>query len=517
MTNAPLHLCTRLIDELEEQKVDYLHWKSSVRLSEALAGKTDLDLRVAPASRQRFEALVRELGFVALPGMHPSPGAGGGYFVGFDEGSGRLVHLDVVSDFQTGGYLAKPYRLNAIGLLTTDTRSFSRLPIPEPDRELAFFVLRKALESASLLEMGLLYRERARVSSEIAWLQLEGARWDRSCALLASHFRELSEVDLDRFFAALTGGHLLAQRRAGRQIAEALDGSRIYPALPLAFTRIRAFARKVLQKLRGQGPGWTLASPAPLLAFVGPKAAGKSTIVGDVHGWLGQYFRVRRVHSGRPPATILTAPIRLVDRLVASILLPKDRRKGLSALPRTDLLARPSLSGFAFVVHALLLAHEKRALLRRVKRWMRGGTIVISDRYPIGEWDGPKLRGGTGGPGWFGAFVRAATRWEQRMFDGLPRPDVIVRLHIDEATALERNRDRLSTKGRSDEDAAIRARLMEDFSLLFPGVSILDVSTAGTLDEVRLAVRARIWQWLTAPTEVRRHRVDEDTRELSGV
>ena len=43
-----------------------------------------------------------------------------------------------------------------------------------------------------------------------------------------------------------------------------------------------------------------------VIAFVGPEATGKSTLVQATANWLGTAFDVRSAHLGKPPPTWLT-------------------------------------------------------------------------------------------------------------------------------------------------------------------------------------------------------------------
>jgi MoxR-like ATPase len=43
-----------------------------------------------------------------------------------------------------------------------------------------------------------------------------------------------------------------------------------------------------------------------IVALVGPKGTGKSTIGGQLAGRLGRYLCVLRIHVGKPPATLLS-------------------------------------------------------------------------------------------------------------------------------------------------------------------------------------------------------------------
>jgi thymidylate kinase len=109
-----------------------------------------------------------------------------------------------------------------------------------------------------------------------------------------------------------------------------------------------------------------------------------------------------------------------------------------------------------------LLAHDRRALLRRIWRAAAGGAIVITDRYPsetVGAIDSRCFddatikRCGRGPKRWL-------MQWERSLCRGLPRPGLILRLVAPPATAVHRD-SRREKEGGPDADAVLRRWEME--------------------------------------------------------
>src|ERR1700750_1956704 len=91
--NAILPLLLSVLNDLHRHDVSYCHWKSSRRVSRGLTGEGDLDLLVAAAHQHRVQAILLERGFKQFPSVacrdHPAIQS----FLGYDELSGRIVHL----------------------------------------------------------------------------------------------------------------------------------------------------------------------------------------------------------------------------------------------------------------------------------------------------------------------------------------------------------------------------------------------------------------------------------------
>jgi thymidylate kinase len=239
----------------------------------------------------------------------------------------------------------------------------------------------------------------------------------------------------------------------------------------------------------GETTGERAPARGAVIAFVGSEATGKSTLLAAVEGWLGAEAPVRRVHAGKPPSTALT--------FVPHVLLPAMRR----AFPRQRLTSvearrteRPDERvSLLFALRAVMLAYERRALLRRAFEASRGGAIVLSDRYPSarsGAPDGPQL-GGTQAAGRPGPLGRLASL-EARLYRQIPAPALVVRLTAPVDVTLSRN----AARGKVEPEEYVRRRHAMSSKLEFDGAPVLAVDTDRPFDlvlaEVKDAVRGAL-------------------------
>src|SRR3989441_1147205 len=88
--------------------------------------------------------------------------------------------------------------------------------------------------------------------------------------------------------------------------------------------RSRRSWRKAWRTLRGGTPPQALLSGGAVIGVVGSDGSGKSTVVGEVSRWLGEFLSVATIHGGKPSPSVPTALPRLLLPLLRRIQ-PRDR------------------------------------------------------------------------------------------------------------------------------------------------------------------------------------------------
>ena len=483
-----------VIDALNDAGIRYCHWKSNVRLAEALHGRTDLDLLVARVDAARFQAVLGSLGYKPC-----TTGAGPAicHYYGLEAESGRLVHLHVYYRIMTGGAVLKNYCLPLEEMLLRGARKIDGIFVPDQAAELVSFVVRKMLECATPIETVFLARERA-VVEELAWLS-EGVSDADISRLLHAY---LPNLDLALFRSAreaIASESVVRRFLCGRAIAKRLHPNARYRGAHAALIRSARFIAKVGSRILGRRSSHVLLSGGAVVAVVGSDGAGKSTIVGELTAWLEPLLKVRRIHAGKPPPTMTTAGIRILLPLMRR-LAPRYRK---TALQRDDdgaskRGAEALRNGRLFPLYALravALAHERKRLLVRAHRAARDGAIFMSDRYPTmlpGVPEGPALS----------FLLRDANplyawlaRIEESAYRAIPPADLVLHLQVPIDLACRRNLTRDKAGVRKPTDV-IRRRYAQTTELDFPGVPVHRVSTDADLESTLRAVKEIVWNAL---------------------
>jgi thymidylate kinase len=212
---------------------------------------------------------------------------------------------------------------------------------------------------------------------------------------------------------------------------------------------------------------------ATVIAFVGSEATGKSTILGEVEGWLGRSYRVRRVHAGKPPST----PITFLPHVLLPALrkvFPKQRTLHVEERYEDDDREANELYPLLFGVRSVMLGYERRALLTRAARSGKG-TIVLCDRYPSeasGAPDGPQLAHLPMPSGRF-SIRRVLARMEDRLYRDIPAPDMVFHLSAPLDVTLARN----AARNKQEPEDYVRFRHTLSEKLRFDGAPVYGIDT----------------------------------------
>src|SRR3989454_1827603 len=481
-----------VFESLGRAGVRYCHWKSNWRLPEALRGETDLDLLVHRADMSRFLSVVGALGLKPGSGEdHPSVC----HCYGCDDESGRLFDLHVYYRIITGGTI-KGYHLPVEDMLLGGARpTAAGVYVPEPAAELVLFVIRKSLDYAVAIE-ALIPREWKTAADELRWLS-QGARDEDVRRLLDEYLPSVDFALFKKLRDAIEAGRWGVGRfRLGRALASRLRPYRRFARPSATEARSRRAWRKAWRTLRGGTPMQALLSGGAVIGGVGSGGSGKSTAVGEMSRWLGEFLSVATIHGGKPPPSVPTALPRLLLPLLRR-MMPRYRttRIELRAAEGTEPEGMRTDPLLVYALRALMLAYDRKRLLIRAHRKAANGTLVLSDRYPTRQPGVPE-----------GAMLhflredsRSLCRWlaqvEERTYRTIPQPDLVLRLDVPLELAVQRNLTRLKPGGPEPTDY-LRHRHAVSRELEFTGVPTYRIRTDAMVEETVRAVKPILWNAL---------------------
>jgi thymidylate kinase len=333
-------------------------------------------------------------------------------------------------------------------------------------------------------------RHYRQTSRELSWLR-EAANAEDAEALCKAWFPSidprlfrqlLDAIEADRAVTrrVLIGCRVAWRLRGLRRLSPMLTAaSRLWRVLSLLTNRLRRRKDLVLQ------PGGLI------VALVGPKAVGKSTISHELANRLGQHLDVLRIHGGKPPPTAVTLLPRLL--VPAARLLFSSERAGEYEKPERRRKKRYSL---LYVLRMTLLAYDRRKLLCRALRAATAGSIVISDRYPsesVGAIDSCCFDEEA-----LAKCSSPLTRWlmslERALCNGLPRPGLHLCLDAPIKTTIERDARRLKHEG--PDAAAVLRRWDLESRPECCGTPAIRMDTSRPLEETVRTVVGAVWSAL---------------------
>jgi thymidylate kinase len=479
----------RLFECLEELGVNYCHWKSNIRLTATLAGQEDIDLLVDSRSDAQFHAALAQCGFRTTFSRSGSGHPGVFHALALDSATGELVDLHAYYQVVSGDSLVKNYRFPIERLILDSTCYLEGVRVPDPSAELALFVLRIALKHVSPVEILKTNRHYSKVVAELAWLC---ARADsgQAAALCASWFPAMEPALFERLRQAVAGDALLPRVMLGWQVAWRLGHLRRMGLLRATASRYRRLLLFVVGRLRRRRD-LALQTGGAIIALVGPKGTGKSTVGGALAGRLGRYLCVRRIHVGKPPTTLLSFLPRLFLPL-GRLLLPHERLREYQSVERRQTQRYSML----YVLRMLLVAYDRRRLIFRALRVATSGAVVIADRYPSET--ARAIDSSCFDDAAVAACRSRLKRWmmkhEQAFYRDLPRPTLVLQLVAQLDLALERDARRNKRGGPDPE--AVRRRWHLESETNFSSTPVVCVDASRPLDEtVRFALQA-VWERL---------------------
>ena len=479
-----------LFASLERKGIRYCHWKSNIRLEEALAAADDIDLLVDQRDADLFHGALLENGFKLAQSRYGIGHPGVFHALGLEESSLELVHVHAYFQIVTGDSLVKSYRLPIERLLLEHTHYLHGVRVPIPEAELVLFALRIALKHTAPTEILMANRHYRLTSRELNWLS-KAANAEDAEAVCTAWFPSIDSRLFRQILDAIKADRAVIRRVVvGWRVARRLRGLRRLSPMLAAVSRLWRVLSLLANRLRRRKE-LVLQTGGLIVALVGPKAVGKSTLSHELANRLRLHLDVLCIHAGKPPPTAVTLLPRLF--VPAARLLFSNERAGEYEKPERRRKKQYSL---LYVLRMTLLAYDRRKLLGRALQAATAGSIVISDRYP-------SERVGAIDSGCFDeeALAKCSSplkRWlmslERALSKGWPRPDLLLCLEAPIETTIERDARRLKHDG-PDAAAVARRRELENRPEC-SGVPVIGIDTSRPLEEtVRTVVRA-VWSAL---------------------
>jgi hypothetical protein len=492
-----LPLLLEVLNDLHRQRISYCYWKSSRRVHLILAGDGDLDLLVARQDQHRIEALLLRRGLKLFPCVsgrdHPAVVS----FLGYDEPSGKLVHVHLHFRLVSGERLLKNYRIPWEDHLLARAMHHPTLPILilDPRSEALLSVVRACLELRWTDPVTLRHWE---VTRQKFALDREALIAQVDEEALRQHAAELfgdgpkSEDLAHRVVEAFYDRGALNPAPLRRRVEAHFSAQRSYNAFEY---RLRAIGRVALWLAGGLNKSllhwprpWSRRAPGGgcVVAMIGVDGSGKSTAVSTMRSWLGAEIDTMPIYfgtgDGRP--SFLLWPLKLVMPILQSSFRtkPKGSSHGDVSSRPPGLLYALLLTGWAMVV-----AREKRIKLLSARRAANRGLIVLADRYPqdeiLGFNDGPLLHRLQTVP----AFLRGIEARAYALSRRLP-PDLVIKLMVSPSTAKRREPNM--------DLEVIRDRVASMERLAFPGARVVCVDAEQPLPVVIGKIKHEIWRQL---------------------
>ena len=487
-----LNKLQQLIEKLSTNEIRYCHWKSNSALSQVLAGQTDVDFLIHRKNGDSFRLIMSQLEFrpTGIQGDAPFPAVE--HYFALDQETGILVHVHAYYRVITGESLSKNLHLPLEEMLLQNVREEDSIQVPVKSAELVIFTIRMMLKHTSLVELFMLVRDWKGVRREVEWL-FEAQPKDETIRFVADW---LPSVDTRLFSECIdalkTPASLPRRISLGLQLRSQLSIYARNSRIQAWLSGIQKFSLMAYGRLTHSKRGMVLQSGGAVIAFVGPEATGKSTLLTETRHWLSEHFVIGQIHAGKPKSTPLTMLPNVLLPLLRSAL-PKYRPSKVQTRHAPTGQSQKSSDIYPLIsaIRSVFLAYDRRALLSRAFAQAANGNIVLCDRYPSmseGAPDGPQLQ----------QFVIDSKRYpiqswlartEKRLYREIPAPDMVISLYVPIEVALLRNKNR----GKEEPEDYVRYRHSLASNLEYGNAPVYKINTDQPLDTTVLEVKKNIW------------------------
>jgi hypothetical protein len=468
-----------------------------------LCGRTDLDVLVRRDHAGAFRDVVARHGFKPFAAQPYATCPGMEHMLGFDPGSGSLVHLHVHFQLVLGERYVKNYRLRIERELLDSTRRLHGVPVPIAPDELAILCIRSLLKYRARDAVKDVLRIRSPglpdpLIEEIGWLLTQTSVAEAGLALdrllgpaagrIGRRFLQITEHD------RRSGATLLRLRG---QVRSLLRQDRRMGRVRATTTYVRAVWRR-RRHLRTRPLDNGLRSPAGgvAIALVGADGAGKSTLVSAISSWLGWRLIARTYYMGSKEPSLTSRWTYLAFRILRRQTRALERHRAGTGPARVTAAGRDAL----LALHYLSIGRDRSRRYEAARADVLEGRIVVFDRFPFETvsdapdhrlLDGPQIASVLPSPR--SALIRRLARAEERMYRRFRLPDELIALQVSLPVSVGRKPDHdpaiLARKGRALTELAAIADLA-------PETIVTSIDADRPLNDVLLAIQSRVWDVL---------------------
>lgn len=484
-----LDICKKIFSAWNDKNIRYCHWKSNEHLEEGLNGETDLDLYINSEDKSiACEELIRLEVLKCIPlksNQYPNVEE----WIGFDSGTGRLIHLHIHYSIITGKKYCKEYvfPLDNILIKSRVLDESHHIYIASPEAELVILYCRVCLKSKNtkkikldddyVREIAYLKKRYSQTSLHNMCSEISGIK-ELPIYIEKNEMSESDWQDVNRIVRAW----LKPYKRYG--VICSLVRSRYFQVrnmLVLGFNKY--FSTTLLCRK-------TIGNHGAVICFIGQDGSGKSTLTTEICKWLNWKLEAKRFYLGS--GDHYNSVFKTIQESTGSHL----NKNEMNRFERKDVkLHNKILSWVSMMLSSLNLVHIARRAYRIVcksKNYVNKGGIALFDRYPQdqfeGVYDGPKIATSYINKGRSNWFVKSCYKKEKKYISKAQaiHPNVIFKLNLPVEESLRR-------KPEEDfENLVIKHRITEQ--LTFPNSEVHEIDATQDYNSELVLVKNILWK-----------------------
>lgn len=481
-----------LLENWEKANVVYCHWKSNEHLEAALLGDTDLDVLVSKKCQRSCAEVLVDSGYVKLKIQVGAKYEDVEEWLGFDEKTGRFIHVHLHYKMITGKKHVKEYEFPFEELaLDTRVKEKNGVYVIDPHIEICILYMRIVLKAPSYDKVFI----DSNYQKEISYLKekIVPERLEEVCSIIF-------ENDKDFVINQILNDYVTTEQwKIFLQIIDKRFGAnKRYSSLAAKnksfFHKNLLQAKKVINRHQIFTPIVTKKTIPGIkgisICFVGCDGCGKSTLSRDIKAWLNWKLdsRIFYLGSGDHYHGLL--------KRIASRAVKSNSSSASDENTSTDLKKITFKGKIKRIFGALMILQNEKYKLKTLKqsnKYIEKGGISIYDRFPQsqfeGIYDGPKINNKYSMYFDQIPILKKLAKKESDILEqcGMYSPTLVFKLHIPIDVAMLRKPDH--NRQEIENKINITEQLQFDDSSL-----VLDVDATQHYEEEKLEIKKKIWQ-----------------------
>ncbi|MBT3168506.1 MAG: hypothetical protein HN334_01415 [Candidatus Cloacimonetes bacterium] len=348
---------------MNEEKIRYCQWKSSLNLTNSFAGKTDFDILVDRKDINKLLSLLINKGFKRRQSTYDKTYHSMEDYIGFDSATGRLIHFHLHYTLIMGKKLTKNIRIPIEKFVLDNTMIDNNfgIKIIQPEIELfllSFRIMLKTKIGKSLI-LTMLKHKRYLPQNIINEYNYLFAKID------FDEFEKIGNLYFMEFYKDVK--LLVNNLNIKLNIFKFFKIKKRIERKLLKYKRFDSLEKKCeyqIRKFSSKNSRNFLSSGGLSIAFIGADGSGKSTITEEITHWLNWKLSVRRIYMGIPKKDKMCIILGYLGNIARKLQLLKFEK-------------------YIFNFRWLYVSYYRKKNFYQSQKFKNQGYIIVFDRYPL--------------------------------------------------------------------------------------------------------------------------------------